>query len=514
MTDFKDDKTMPRQPRLSPQNEHFDFDLADMRVLPDNDIQPSPLENITDDEDAIDRVLMDAGFSEQTKTEANRFASDETLLPPKAPEIKTSFYVDYFDKRKKTKTKTQDTPTSNSINTDTIQTASLVKEPVAIVTPVQETETPEPVIQNTVEKETVLESMAEDIHFGMNAEPENSPEPSFINGSGMAVAVLSQFKSKQESINKQQEKLIQEFSKKIKSATRITYLSMLFGLAALAIAVKLGFTLFQTENKLSELEKTNTVLKDDLRNIKALPIGEEGTDPSLDQITQKMDNFEEQLSDMAELQNKVALLEKNTLALARQSATLSSPRPETSEATAEAEPVVKTTPVKPIAKPNTSVVEKPTTKPATPAKAVHDEQSKPQIATKPAVSKPNTVIKKDDIIEKAIAVPANDINKVTAENHAQKNVKPAQIQPAVKPTQQSSGGWTVNLASSNRPEEAKKTAAIFQQKGIPVIVSPVTIKNETRYRLQVKGFKNKEEATAYANKAKAALNLNSVWINP
>lgn len=495
MTDFKDDKITPRPSRLSPQDEHFDFDLADMRVLPDQDIQPSPLEHLSDG------VLGDAKPADLHKT-ASHFANadDDTLLPP-TPEIKTSFYVDYFDKRKKTKNKNK----TVQVSSDTIPTTTIIEQPLAPAqeTQVQENITPEPLIQHTAEPEPNLS----------NVEPENTTEPSFINGSGMAVAVLSQFKSKQENINKQQEKLIQEFSKKIKSSTRITYLSMLFGIAALAIALKLGVSLFQTENKLSELEKNNASLKDDLRNIKSLPIGDEGTDPSLDQITQKIDSVEEQLSDMAELQNKVALLEKNTLALVKQSATLPVAKAETqtptattpANAPAELEPIVK--------KPNSVVAEKTTNKAAVSSKSTHDEpKTQAQTPAKSASTKPNTTTnKKDDLMEKAIAVPANDINKVTAETTRLQNNKSSTTS---KSNSQQAGSWTVNLASSNRLEEAKKTAASFQQKGIPVTLSPVTVKNETRYRLQVKGFKNKEEATAYANKAKATLHLNSVWVNP
>lgn len=503
MTDFKDDKITPRPSRLSPQDEHFDFDLADMRVLPDQDIQPSPLEHLSDG------VLGDAKPAEQHKP-ASHFAhaDDETLLPP-TPEIKTSFYVDYFDKRKKTKNKNK----TVQVNTDTISTAAIIEPQLAPAqeTPAQENIRPEPQIQHTAELEPVPEE--HNTYTPSNAEPENTTEPSFINGSGMAVAVLSQFKSKQESINKQQEKLIQEFSKKIKSATRITYLSMLFGIAALAIALKLGVSLFQTENKLTELEKTNASLKDDLRNIKSLPMGDEGTDPSLDQITQKIDSVEEQLSDMAELQNKVALLEKNTLALVKQSTALPPAKTETQTPTATT-PANVTAELEPIAKkPNNVVAEKAANKTVAPVKPSHDEP-KPQAQTpaKLAATKPNTTTnKKDDLMEKAIAVPANDINKVTAETARLQNNK---SNTTAKSNSQSAGSWTVNLASSNRLEEAKKTAASFQQKGIPVTLSPVTVKNETRYRLQVKGFKNKEEATAYANKAKATLHLNSVWVNP
>jgi len=118
-------------------------------------------------------------------------------------------------------------------------------------------------------------------------------------------------------------------------------------------------------------------------------------------------------------------------------------------------------------------------------------------------------------------VPANDINKVvnaaaatTAAAASQKATATTAAPQTATSKPQTNAGWTVNLGSSNKLDEAKSTAARFTQKGIPVTISSATVKNVTRYRLQVKGFKTKDEAAAYANKAKTTLNLDSVWINP
>ena len=97
MTDSIDEKPTPRQPRIDPQNESFDFDLAEVQVIPDQ-VNPAP-----------------GSLDQATPNENNvSFSGNESLIPPAktVPEIKTNFYVDYFDKRKKVKTTNAKPPLS------------------------------------------------------------------------------------------------------------------------------------------------------------------------------------------------------------------------------------------------------------------------------------------------------------------------------------------------------------------------------------------------------------------
>ncbi len=72
--------------------------------------------------------------------------------------------------------------------------------------------------------------------------------------------------------------------------------------------------------------------------------------------------------------------------------------------------------------------------------------------------------------------------------------------------------WQVNLISFRQQWYAKRKAAEFEKKGIPVVVKKVLIKGNTWYRLSVKGFNSRYEAAAYAAKVKKSLNLTSVWV--
>lgn len=72
--------------------------------------------------------------------------------------------------------------------------------------------------------------------------------------------------------------------------------------------------------------------------------------------------------------------------------------------------------------------------------------------------------------------------------------------------------WVVNLVSFKQEWYAKRKAAEFDKKGIPANVIKVKVNGEDWFRLTVKGFKSKYEAAAYAVKVKKTLNLDSTWV--
>jgi hypothetical protein len=523
MTDSIDEKPTPRRNRLNSQAENFDFDLVEMQVTPDQEApEPSALGGFVTDNLFVDNTESKQPTPEHP-AEPDSFITNKptTLIAPAQviPDIKTNFYVDYFDQRKPVKTpKAKPAPVENTTQPSTVDDRS----------------------QDTMTTEHTAETPAESFYSDYD---EDAHAP-VVNGAGVAVAALSQFKSKQERVNKQQEDLIHEFSEQVKKAKSVTYTAVFFGAAALVAATALGVMLLQTKSEVSDLAGTTTAIKDDIKHIaKTTPDDMEGTDPSIDLLNQRVDEVVEQLNEVTAHQNKTSGSEKTAKQAANTTATA---------------PVEKTAIT---AKPATSVTPEPTEKPIVTAKAeaakhpnnntpatVAEKKAAPETATKAApatkavkntpvepvvkvtTGKPEdntkaanktgvyTPKKLSDIPDKAMQVPANDINKVvnaaaTTAAANQKAAATAAPQTATgKP--QTSAGWTVNLGSSNKLEEAKSTAARFTQKGIPVTISSATVKNVTRYRLQVKGFKTKDEAAAYADKAKNTLNLDSVWINP
>lgn len=75
-----------------------------------------------------------------------------------------------------------------------------------------------------------------------------------------------------------------------------------------------------------------------------------------------------------------------------------------------------------------------------------------------------------------------------------------------------SASWSVNLISFKQDWYANRKAAEFSRQGVPAKVIPVQVKGETWYRLSVSGFKSRDEASAYAARVKRTHNLDSVWI--
>jgi cell division septation protein DedD len=131
------------------------------------------------------------------------------------------------------------------------------------------------------------------------------------------------------------------------------------------------------------------------------------------------------------------------------------------------------------------------------------EPSQDQIAMQNTVSSLQTQITN---ISNKIETLSTSISKLD-KRRPTKTVKKAR-----KSKTKSSLGWVVNLVSFKQDWYARKKAAEFKNKGIPVEVAPIKVKGEQWYRLRVTGFKTKYEAGSYASRAKKALNLSSVWV--
>ena len=72
--------------------------------------------------------------------------------------------------------------------------------------------------------------------------------------------------------------------------------------------------------------------------------------------------------------------------------------------------------------------------------------------------------------------------------------------------------WFVSLVAFKQDWYAKRIADEYAGKGVPAKVSKTQAKGENWYRLSVDGFKNQNEANAYAAKVKKTLNLDSVLV--
>ncbi|MFZ2725618.1 MAG: SPOR domain-containing protein [Methylococcaceae bacterium] len=96
-------------------------------------------------------------------------------------------------------------------------------------------------------------------------------------------------------------------------------------------------------------------------------------------------------------------------------------------------------------------------------------------------------------------------------------VKPVIIEPLMTSTKKDNKNpfaetWVVNIAASKQQDYIKTQAQALAKRGVAVKIIPVIINNGTWYRLRAGSFADKESANAYANKIRHSFNLNSVWV--
>ncbi len=93
---------------------------------------------------------------------------------------------------------------------------------------------------------------------------------------------------------------------------------------------------------------------------------------------------------------------------------------------------------------------------------------------------------------------------------ARKKITPRRVKKkVVRPTQK----WQINLVSYRQQWYARRKASEFSQQGIPAEVIKIRKNGQNWYRLTVRGLKSQAEANALADKIKKKLNLPSVWVN-
>ena len=122
-----------------------------------------------------------------------------------------------------------------------------------------------------------------------------------------------------------------------------------------------------------------------------------------------------------------------------------------------------------------------------------------------------TSIKAEKIKTKAVEVNRKKIAVEVAHKETKASVKEHVL--AKKESISISKAWAVNLIAFKDPTEARKKATKLIQQGIPVKVITFNANKTAWYQLRVGGFKNKINASSYADKVKKSFNLDSVSVN-
>jgi hypothetical protein len=373
----------------------------EVEEIPDSDIPlMADFDPIPDEEDAIDRLLVDAGFE----------AIDEL---EEADRKQVSQEINGIDRAKEFDVNIEE---QNTMTTDTGAFDSEKNE-----------------LELDKDATNVLKNPAivKQEQTGVEAPAKHKPDLALNSLNEMGINELNSFATELENIRK----LINDCENKVKKAVVMTYASLGFGCVALFFAVVMGVMVSRMETKISKLSDLVSILEEDMGSIagKNPDLEISNSASSIEQLNKKLNGLPEVLEEQIRSSSEIS----------------------ENEMTADL------------------------TKQAAVNKSNDKQQTKTSVAENKKPSEATT-------------------KKISAEKKSTR----AQTAPS----------WSVNLTAFEDQSYAKGKAAKFIQKGIPVKVIAVDMNNKTWYRLKVGGFKNKEEATSYAAKIKKSLNLNSVSV--
>jgi hypothetical protein len=366
------------------------------------------------------------------------------------------------------------------------------------------------------------------------ASAEKATETQDSSIEAASIPALLQFKSEQEALNKKQKKQISDYETQIKKASLTTYAALGFGVAAVISALVLGFVTYRAKSQINQLSALIVQLQ--AQKEPAMPAS--GEPPHEKAMANEAPPEGPASAEHSPIEHEPQAHES-----------IAEAEPSAPPAATEHEAIVQA-PTKPhhdsahddaehsqTAHNNEVANHKPATeKPAaTPTTSnqtaehqpleTHDQQApsanEHKAATPEALASISETTKAADstpvLLEKELAPEPTNVNQAAIKKPSVVKKKSSKashktIATAKRPTTASSTNWSVNLIAYKQQWYANSKADEFIQKGVPVEVIPIKIKDITWYRLRVRGFDTKQEASSYAARVKKALNLTSVWV--
>ena len=457
------------------------------RLTAVEDIQDSVIHSRTDfdeipDEDAIDKLLVDAGFDNHDEFERTDDASEfarpviESVEPAEqtkrieteeVPVFAGHFSAVFDETLIEGVNERLDEEISGRRAIDHVSWANKFKERSAVATDnaVFDWEDSECALDNDLANSFLLqEENPEKVMPKLAGNQVIYPQEPLINET--ETTAFRSIVAEQESIKEQ----INGYENKVKKAGLITYAALGFGMVALLSAVIMGVIVSRVKNDVSKLTELVSMLEEDMSSV-----SEKNADVDINNGELPDEPLNKKVNNVARLDNLKAM-------------TAAPENIKRSEATVEKGSPKKITAIK------------------------KNSNDKPQLS--PALSKSNVtrVVKKPADLNKSSAQKKNGIPAVAEKKKpAETVVKATNANKKTSDTQVASG-WSVNLTTYKQLSDAKRKAAQFLEKGIPVKVTAVDINKVKSYQLRVGGFKNKENAALYAAKIKKSLHINAVLV--
>lgn len=565
MTASTDKKQIPRKNIFD--NKEDDLILAELHTInDDSEVKIAPLEHYHFNEDTLDSSVVNeslvasdsqtsnlqfnvshpvedenpADKSDNIKTTKFELAQQAQV----AKNITTHFFVDYY------------TPPQDKYSDEKYTSGITIEELADTANSIGSTNENSSIDELTENMETDIGepiTNTRNEHFSERSTP-------IVDGSGLTVAVLSQFKSKQENLNEQHKKLIQACANNVKKATIITYAALFFASAALLSSIFLAIMLSEARSDIASLTESVATLKDDMESIglkisaasmNKIPSNEQ-TDNSQESPKEKSMEHQSQISaeipekeqikeelaipaitdnSSAALQTPVSVVEKKPeIAPAPAILTIPANADKTTDIT-KSQDSIPTPAVTPLTiHANADKTTGRTNSQASDLENKHTVEStavikKTDTSTTPASTVTNSSARHEEPESKTIKkspstsatinhtkTPSATKDK-TASNKTATN-KPATVEkPATDKNKANSETWFVKIESVKEQQAAKTKASNLSKKGIPVKITKLTDnKHQIWYRLQTGSFKTREDANLYAEKLKKTHKLESISV--
>ena len=263
--------------------------LTEIEEISNLDIHSmADFDQIPDEEDAIDRLLVDAGFDANDKLK-----EDDRAL--KITEIDRTNRTEEF--------------------------GVCFEEPNFMAT--------DAVIFDLEENELVFDKEATGVFWVKEENPENTKQESGISettypeeileslNNDAGITILRAARYEQEKIKKQ----INNYENKVKKAALVTYISLGFGIVALLSALVMGVIVSRVQTKVSKLTDLVSLLEEDMSSIneKNSDMEINNSDSIIQHLNQKVNGFSEQSEEQP--QSSLGILENGSTAVVTKQAT-------------------------------------------------------------------------------------------------------------------------------------------------------------------------------------------------
>lgn len=516
------------------QNRHTETEeisASDFHLMADFD-------EIADEEDAIDRLLIDAGFDANDELEqgdvkpnavliddiswANKFDvqfEEQSAMAADAGNLDSTESELALDKdATNVFLVKEETPENARLVAQAISEATYPKEALeslnnkAGITMLSSVRSEQEAIKTQIndyfEEQNAMDAIAGIIDSEVKEEnPETAKQAQAISettypdkaveslNNDAGITTLSSVRSEQEAIKKQ----INDYENKVKKAAIITYTSLSFGIVALLSTVVMGVIVSGMQTKVSKLTELVSIIEEDMSSIaeKNSDMEINNSDSSIEQLNQKVNVIPKQSEEKSQFSSGMLAIKMRTVVAKQATVNKSLDDPKTRAPVLEKKKL------------SEASVEKVSAKKKVELQKHLIDQSQSSADT----SKSNMTVaaKKQAAFNKSIDNQKTKTHVIEKKKPSKTTVK---MTSAKKKTNsaQTAAGWSVLLTAYEDLSYANSKAAKLIQKGIPVKVIAVNMNNTTWYRLKVGGFKNKEKATSYAAKIKKSLKLNTVSV--